>query len=90
MGRGRERTPSRLHAVSAEPDEGLELANHEIMTRSKVRRFHQLSQPGAPRDGSCERENHLEVFNETKGVWFNRPLMEAARDIKERGLSRVI
>ena len=30
--RGRERIPSRLHAVSAEPDAGLELTNHEIMT----------------------------------------------------------
>ena len=30
--RGRERTPSRLQAVSAEPDVGLDLTNHEIMT----------------------------------------------------------
>ena len=30
--RGKERMPSRLHTVSAEPDVGLELANHEIMT----------------------------------------------------------
>ena len=30
--RGRERIPSRLHAVSAEPDAGLELTNCEIMT----------------------------------------------------------
>ena len=28
----RERIPSRLHAVSAEPDPGLRLMNHEIMT----------------------------------------------------------
>ena len=28
----RERIPSRLHTVSAEPNVGLELANHEIMT----------------------------------------------------------
>ena len=27
-----ERIPSRLHAVSAEPDVGLHLTNHEIMT----------------------------------------------------------
>ena len=27
-----ERIPSRLHAVSTEPDAGLELVNHEIMT----------------------------------------------------------
>ena len=30
--RGGERIPSRLHAVSAEPDTGLESTNREIMT----------------------------------------------------------
>ena len=30
--RGRERIPGRLHTVSAEPDAGLKLINHEIMT----------------------------------------------------------
>ena len=30
--RGGERVPSRLEAVSTEPDAGLELKNHEIMT----------------------------------------------------------
>ena len=30
--RGRERLLSRLHTVSAEPNEGLELRNREIMT----------------------------------------------------------
>ena len=30
--RGRERIPSRFHAVSAEPNVGLELTNREIMT----------------------------------------------------------
>ena len=30
--RGRERTPSRPRAASAEPDVGLELRNREIMT----------------------------------------------------------
>ena len=30
--RGRERIPSRLRAVSTEPDMGLELMNHETMT----------------------------------------------------------
>ena len=29
---GRQRTPSRFHAVSAEPDAGLDLRNYEIMT----------------------------------------------------------
>lgn len=31
-------------------------------------------------DGSYERENHLEVFNETKSIWLNQPLMEAGRE----------
>ena len=30
--REREKIPSRLHAVSTEPDVGLELRNHEIVT----------------------------------------------------------
>ena len=30
--RKKERIPSRLHTVSAEPHAGLELTNHEIMT----------------------------------------------------------
>ena len=30
--RGRERIPSRLHTISAEPDVGLDLTNCEIMT----------------------------------------------------------
>ena len=30
--RGREKTPSRVHIVSAEPDVGLELMNREITT----------------------------------------------------------
>ena len=29
---GRERIPSKLHAVITEPDSGLDLTNHEIMT----------------------------------------------------------
>ena len=31
-GAERERIPSRFHAVSAEPDTGLKLTNHKIMT----------------------------------------------------------
>ena len=34
--RERERIPSRLRAVSAEPDVGLELTNHEIMTLAEI------------------------------------------------------
>ena len=36
---------SRLWAVSTEPDAGLELTDHEIMTWAEVRR---LTDPGAP------------------------------------------
>ena len=48
--RGRERIPSRLWAVSAEPDAGLKLTNREIMTRADIRSqiLHQLSYPGTP------------------------------------------
>ena len=35
--RGRERIPSRLCVLSAEPDAGLELTSHEIMTWAEVR-----------------------------------------------------
>ena len=31
-GRGRERIPSRLYTVSMEPDAGLKLRDHEILT----------------------------------------------------------
>ena len=37
--RGRERIPGRLRTVSAEPDVGLELTNHEIMTWAEVGHF---------------------------------------------------
>ena len=48
--RERERIPSRLHAVSAEPDAGLRLTNCEVMTRAKMksRMLNPLSHPGAP------------------------------------------
>ena len=46
----RERTPSRVYAVSTEPSAGLELTNHEIMTWVKVKSqmLNWLSPPGAP------------------------------------------
>ena len=34
---GRERIPGRHHAVSVEPDVGLDLTNLEITTRSKIK-----------------------------------------------------
>ena len=35
--RGRERMPSRFHAISTEPDVGLELTNWEIMTGAEIK-----------------------------------------------------
>ena len=48
--RRRERIPSRLRTISAEPDVQLEFTNCEIMTRAEVksRRLNQLRHPGAP------------------------------------------
>ena len=48
--RERERAPSKRHAVNAEPDEGLELTNREIMTYNKIesQTLNQLSHPVAP------------------------------------------
>ena len=48
--RGRQRIPSRLHAVSAEPDVGLELTNREIKTWAEVKIWtpNRLSHPGTP------------------------------------------
>ena len=37
--RERERILSRLSTVSVEPDTGLELGNHEIMTRAEIKRW---------------------------------------------------
>ena len=49
MGEG-QRIPSRLHAVSAEPDAGPKPTNQEIMTRAGIKRrvLNLLSHPGAP------------------------------------------
>ena len=46
----REKIPSSLRAVSTEPDVGLEVMNHEIMTQAKIQSpmLNQLSHPDAP------------------------------------------
>ena len=51
--RGRERVPSRLCAVSAEPDVGLELTNRESRTGAKIKSqmLNQRSHPGTPTVG---------------------------------------
>ena len=49
---GRERIPSRLYAVSTEPDAGFRLPNHEIMTRAEIKSWmlNRPSRPGAARE----------------------------------------
>ena len=49
--RKRERIPSRLPAVGTEPDSGLDVANHEIMTGAEIKShmLNRLSHPGAPK-----------------------------------------
>ena len=48
--REKERIPSRLRTVHAEPNAGLELVNREIVTGAEVksRTLSRPSQPGAP------------------------------------------
>ena len=48
--RKRERIPTRLCAVSAEPNVGLDLTNHEIMTSAEIKSqmLNRLSHPGIP------------------------------------------
>ena len=54
LGRGtegrRERIPSKLHAVSTEPNEGLDPMNYEIMTWAEIKSLmlNWLSHPSAP------------------------------------------
>ena len=55
QGRGREKETeheagSRLRAVSTEPDVGLELTNHEIMTWAEVRHLTNWAHEGTPRN----------------------------------------
>ena len=47
--RKRERNPSKLHTVSAEPDVGLKLMNLEIITQAETKSqiLNQLSRSGA-------------------------------------------
>ena len=48
--REREKIPSRLRAVSTEPDAGLKLTKCEIMTWAEVGRLTDGAIPGAPGD----------------------------------------
>ena len=48
--RERERIPTRLCTVRTEPEVGLELTDHKIMSRAEIKSwtFNRLSPPGAP------------------------------------------
>ena len=63
--RGRERIPSRLHAVSTDPDVGLESTNHEIMTWAEIKsqRLNWLSHPGTPMTNVFALSLHLSYFH---------------------------
>ena len=55
--RERERIPSRLHAISAEPNVGLKLMNREIMTWAEIKScpFNRLSHIGTLRGKSLHK-----------------------------------
>ena len=57
QGSGRERIPSRLHSVSAEPDVGLEPINYEIMSWAQVGHLTNLATQAPP-----EREIYNILF----------------------------
>ena len=69
--RGRERIPSRLHTLSAEPDVGLEVTNREIVTwaESKSQMLNRLSHPGAPKLHSQRKGTVLIEFLGRR-LWF--------------------
>ena len=61
--RGRDRILSSLHAVSTEPDVGLELTNREIMTPAEIKRqtLNRLHHPGAP--SKISKQNFLSFLS---------------------------
>ena len=76
--RDRERIPTRLHAVSAEPDGGPDPPNHAIMTRVEIRSWmlNQVSHPGAPKVGHVTQfineaveDQRCQVPRPHTGVW---------------------
>ena len=59
--KGRERVPSRLHAVNKEPDVGLKHTNCEITTWAEIKSqtLNQLSHPGTVECGFLTRNRVL-------------------------------
>ena len=72
--RGRERIPSRLHAVSAEPDTGLKLMNHEIMTEIE-------SWMPPRRPFNCLWQNFSKVSKTTIYAWRLHIMIETGGDV---------
>ena len=65
-----ERIPNRLCVVSAEPYEGFDLTNHEIMTWAEIKSqtLNQLSHPGAPR--FCNFKHVMDFIKSTVGFVY--------------------
>ena len=85
VGRGEagvERIPSRPRAVSTEPDAGLKLTNHEIVTRAEMKSGspNRPSHPGAPTH-SFELGSSLFPFHRR---WTSAPLCLPLKDIPLR------
>ena len=74
--RWRERIPSRLRAVSAEPNAGLELTNHEIMTCAEIKSqmINQMIHPGAPDFCFCN-ELHMMFVDISIKMLISGPLV---------------
>ena len=70
----REWIPSRFHAVSTEPDSGLDLGNHETMIWAKIKSQmpNQLSHPGTPRRRTVNAG--IDVFRGCQWPWVYRCL----------------
>ena len=77
--RGRERILSRLCAVSAEPDVGFDLMNHEILTWAKIKSqmINWLSHPGTPTLLSFKGHQWL-ILSEKHGAFFSALLNPGA------------
>ena len=68
-----ERIPARLHTVRVEPDAGLELMNHEIMTwaETKSGTLNRLSHPGVPRSYRILIQNNKDTPQPLFSVYIN-------------------
>ena len=76
--RERERTQGKLHAVSTEPDVGLELTKHEIVTWAEIKSQtrNRLSHPGVPWPLFLNTDKNLLCLNHL-GSWWHTRISEA-------------